>query len=215
MTAAIIPTYQEHAADLAHVLRTVAPLVDRTAVVVQGVMDVETRRVTREANHVIHYPSGPIGKGKAVRVAARQLEQDFIVLDADLHSLDVDVLTRSLEAVKAGCWTRTVHPTPGRLSARIPAVLDSLSIDYPRDLVSGGLLCQIAGYPWEAWATLDDDTLPDHYGFDLAVALDLYRAGHPYAAIEAPERAHRMGDTAHLGRMLEQNLIAAAGRVSW
>lgn len=207
MTVAIIPAYRERADDLLAVLAVARRADLKTILVLQGPLDHYSPEalsgVVSAANTVLHYDT-PLGKGGAVKRAWRTLPAGtaVLVLDGDLFGLE-ELTVRKLAdlAEKHGIAARTVYDSAGRLGRIIPALLAAWGVDWPERLEHGGLMAPCQAYPGWVREQVDLDTIPDGYGFDLALALDIHATGMPLEAVPGGRRLHRPGDRAHLERM--------------
>lgn len=205
---AVVPAYRESPEDLTAVLTVVEQAGLLSCVVVQDEEPGEALLRALAPASMVVLAGGPLGKGGAVKRAWSILGRTpTVVLDADLHGLRVSTVKALAAAAEAGAWARTIHDRAGRLGAVVPRLLETWGVDYPAALVEGGLLCQTSGYPEDLEDHVDVKALPDHYGFDLALALDLYASrGLFLRAHYAGPRVHRPGSRAHLERMTRENL---------
>lgn len=216
---AIVPAYDEAPTDVLHVLEACDAADLEPVLVWQGHLSTEAVRLIGPFLHGPLVLPHAVGKGRAVKEALRALavtREPFLVVDADLHALDPTVLREFAEAASAGAWARPLYDRPGRVAHRLTPALRALGLPIPPALDHGGLLGPIQGHPHAVHARLSPRNGP---AWDVDVALRYLTCDdadrHPLAVIPAGDRRHRPGDDAHLTRMLEDHLTAAARWVQW
>jgi hypothetical protein len=211
---AIIPAYRESPEDVAHVARACAAA------------DLEPFLVLQDWRG--HLPPGswealdwpvPLGKGGAVKEAVDLLDlhaRPFLVVDADLHTLDPNRLRYPARLAARGQYARPLYPKAGRLGTRLWPIAEALldgRLDLPVDLALGGLLAPVAAYPHGRHVL---ETPQYGMAFDLDVLLrHLEHNPTGLAFFAAGEREHRPGSADHLDRALAEHLECLRGWVRW
>lgn len=207
----VVPALNPEPNDLIHVLAAGRAAGLNTCVVLQG-GDPSSMFVAADADALIT-SSVPLGKGGAVKAAwARLGHVPTVVCDADLYDITPTTLLTLALMAREGLWGRGRHDATGRVGKRVTALLRAFDMPAPR-VDPSTYLSGLQAYPANLAHLVDLDTVPDGYGFDLALFIDLWRAAPTnFRTHYAGPRHHRPGDAAHIQHLLHEVLDAVLSR---